>query len=138
MYLNNYLVTILNFETKIIDEDMYSGLQGYFESNEDSIKHAGYKAASSGIATLVGGGIGKGIEKLGFRVLVGNVSRNKDYYEPLYRNQKFYNLLNEEYKYIPTKIGTIGDSLSSEYINNKLEKNEPKINIWLKGEDNAK
>ena len=50
MYLNNYLVTILNFETKIIDEDMYSGLQGYFESNEDSIKHAGYKAASSGIA----------------------------------------------------------------------------------------
>ena len=138
MYLNNYLVTILNFEAKIIDEDMYSGLQGYFESNEDSIKHAGYKAASSGIATLVGGGIGKGIEKLGFRVLVGNVSRNKDYYEPLYRNQKFYNLLNEEYKYIPTKIGTIGDSLSSEYINNKLEKNEPKINSWLKGGNDAK
>ena len=127
-----------NFKTTLIVNTVSSGLQGYFESNEDSIKHAGYKAASSGIATLVGGGIGKGIEKLGFRVLVGNVSRNKDYYEPLYRNQKFYNLLNEEYKYIPTKIGTIGDSLSSEYINNKLEKNEPKINSWLKGGNDAK
>jgi len=126
------------FGTTLAINSISGGVQGYFEENDEPVKHAGYKAASSGIATLVGGGIGKGIEKSGFRVLVGNVSRNKDYYEPLYRNQKFYNLLNEEYKYIPTKIGTIGDSLSSEYINNKLEKNEPKINIWLKGEDNAK
>ena len=35
----------------------------------------------------------KGIEKSRFRVLVGNVSRNKYYYEPLYRNQKFYDHL---------------------------------------------
>ena len=126
------------FGTTLAINSISGGVQGYFEENDEPVKHAGYKAASSGIATLVGGGIGKGIEKSGFRVLVGNVSRNKDYYEPLYRNQKFYNLLNEEYKYIPTKIGTIGDSLSSEYINNKLEKNEPKINSWLKGEDNAK
>ena len=126
------------FGTTLAINSVSGGVQGYFEENDEPVKHAGYKAASSGIATLVGGGIGKGIEKLGFRVLVGNVSRNKDYYEPLYRNQKFYNLLNEEYKYIPTKIGTIGDSLSSEYINNKLEKNEPKINSWLKGGNDAK
>ena len=126
------------FGTTLAINSVSGGVQGYFEENDEPVKHAGYKAASSGIATLVGGGIGKGIEKSGFRVLVGNVSRNKDYYEPLYRNQKFYNLLNEEYKYIPTKIGTIGDSLSSEYINNKLEKNEPKINSWLKGENDAK
>ena len=126
------------FGTTLAINSVSGGVQGYFEENDEPVKHAGYKAASSGIATLVGGGIGKGIEKSGFRVLAGNVSRNKDYYEPLYRNQKFYNLLNEEYKYIPTKIGTIGDSLSSEYINNKLEKNEPKINSWLKGENDAK
>jgi len=126
------------FGTTLAINSVSGGVQGYFEENDEPVKHAGYKAASSGIATLVGGGIGKGIEKSGFRVLVGNVSRNKDYYEPLYRNQKFYNLLNEEYKYIPTKIGTIGDSLSSEYINNKLEKNEHKINSWLKGENDAK
>lgn len=52
--------------------------------------------------------------------------------------KNFIIILNEEYKYIPTKIGTIGDSLSSEYINNKLEKNEPKINSWLKGGNDAK
>ena len=42
---------------------------------------------------LTMGSLLKGIGKLGFRVMVGNVSRNKYYYELLYGNQKIYNYL---------------------------------------------
>ena len=60
-----------------------SGLQGYFESNEDSIKHAGYKAVSSGLATAAGGFAGKVAEKSIDSLVVRSISKYKNNYEPL-------------------------------------------------------
>ena len=68
--------------------------------------------------------------------IVGDVSRNKDYYVPQNRNQKFYDLLNGEYKSVSSRFGTIGDSATSEYLNQKLEKNEGNIKNWVKGVPN--
>ena len=76
------------------------------------------------------------LEKAGYRALAGDVSRNKDYYVPQNRNQKFYDLLNGEYKSVSSRFGTIGDSATSEYLNQKLEKNEGNIKNWVKGVPN--
>ena len=35
MYLNNYLLTILNFETKITDEDMYYTVKNELDAPEN-------------------------------------------------------------------------------------------------------
>ena len=54
--------------------------------------------------------------------IVGDVSRNKDYYVPQNRNQKFYDLLNGEYKSVSSRFGTIGDSATSEYLKSETRK----------------
>ncbi|WGE82660.1 VENN motif pre-toxin domain-containing protein [Actinobacillus equuli] len=79
-----------------------------------------YAGLSSGVATGAGAMIGKGIATGGYRISVGNVARNKDYYEPQYRTKQAMNFLNEDYKYLPNKLGALGDSSFSEMINNWL------------------
>ena len=79
-----------------------------------------YAGLSSGVATGAGAMIGKGIATGGDRISVGNVARNKDYYEPQYRTKQAMNFLNEDYKYLPNKLGALGDSSFSEMINNWL------------------
>ena len=46
MYLNNYLLTILNFETKITDEDMYYTVKNELDAPEN------YKNSSNGENSL--------------------------------------------------------------------------------------
>lgn len=94
-----------------------SGLQAV-QNNEDPL----YAMGASVIATSSGAIIGKGIEKGGYRLAVGDISRNKGYYEPQYRNKQAMELLNSDYKYLPNKIGNVADSLSSEFINDRINK----------------
>ena len=67
-----------NFKTILIVNTVSSGLQGYFESNEDSIKHAGYKAVSSGVATATGSFAGKVAEKSIDSLVVRSISKYKN------------------------------------------------------------
>ena len=41
-----------------------------------------------------------------------------------------------EYKSVSARFGSIGDSVTSEYLNQKLEKNEGNIKNWVKGVSN--
>lgn len=50
---------------------------------------------------------------------MGDITRNKSYYEPQYRTKEAMELLNSEY--IPKKLGNIADSIFSESINNKIK-----------------
>lgn len=67
-----------------------------------------YAGLSSGVATGAGAMIGKGIATGGYRISVENLARNKDYYEPQYRTKQAMNFLNEDYKYLPNKLGGFG------------------------------
>lgn len=87
---------------------------------------------------MIGGATGKTVEKLGYKALVGNTDRNKDYYEPKYRTQEHYDLGNEEYKYYPTKLGRVIDSSLNEYTKQKLDNNEQNIKNWIKENNNEK
>ena len=71
MYLNNYLFTILNFETKITDEDMYYAINGKYEAIENYKESFNGKLAYSvkdGLelgSTIYGGlGVLKGAKKI--------------------------------------------------------------------------
>ena len=71
MYLNNYLLTILNFETKITDEDMYYAINGKYEAIENYKELFNGKLAYSvkdGLelgSTIYGGlGVLKGAKKI--------------------------------------------------------------------------
>lgn len=71
MYLNNYLLTILNFETKITDEDMYYAINGKYEAIENYKESFNGKLAYSvkdGLelgSTIYGGlGVLKGAKKI--------------------------------------------------------------------------
>ena len=124
-----------NFKTTLIVNTVSSGLQGYFESNEDSIKHAGYKAVSSGLATAAGGFAGKVAEKSIDSLVVRSISKYKNNYEPQYRNKNFYYTGYEDYKYLPVRFGAVVDSMASEATSKKLENNEKNIkSIILGGE----
>ncbi|HHF1625640.1 TPA: VENN motif pre-toxin domain-containing protein [Haemophilus influenzae] len=119
------------FGTTLSINTVSSGIQANYEG-KDTL----YKMGATAGATILGAGAGKLLEKAGYRALAGDVSRNKDYYVPQNRNQKFYDLLNGEYKSISARFGTIGDSATSEYLNQKLEKNEGNIKNWVKGVPN--
>ena len=124
-----------NFKTTLIVNTVSSGLQGYFESNEDSIKHAGYKAVSSGLATAAGGFAGKVAEKSIDSLVVRSISKYKNNYEPQYRNKNFYYTGYEDYKYLPVRFGAVVDSMASEATSKKLENNEKNMkSIILGGE----
>ena len=124
-----------NFKTTLIVNTVSSGLQGYFESNEDSIKHAGYKAVSSGLATAAGSFAGKVAEKSIDSLVVRSISKYKNNYEPQYRNKNFYYTGYEDYKYLPVRFGAVVDSMASEATSKKLENNEKNMkSIILGGE----
>ncbi|WP_114890957.1 VENN motif pre-toxin domain-containing protein [Haemophilus haemolyticus] len=124
-----------NFKTTLIVNTLSSGLQGYFESNEDSIKHAGYKAVSSGLATAAGSFAGKVAEKSIDSLVVRSISKYKNNYEPQYRNKNFYYTGYEDYKYLPVRFGAVVDSMASEATSKKLENNEKNMkSIILGGE----
>ena len=116
-----------NFKTTLIVNTVSSGLQGYFESNEDSIKHAGYKAASSAIATSLGGAVGKSMEKTADMAILKGLSKNRSYYNPEYRNRNFYYTGYEDYKKYPVRLGVAADSFTGESLNKFLEGNEQDI-----------
>ena len=116
-----------NFKTTLIVNTVSSGLQGYFESNEDSIKHAGYKAASSAIATSLGGAVGKSMEKAADMAILKGLSKNRSYYNPEYRNRSFYYTGYEDYKKYPVRLGVAADSFTGESLNKFLEGNEQDI-----------
>ena len=116
-----------NFKTTLIVNTVSSGLQGYFESNEDSIKHAGYKAASSAIATSLGGAVGKSMEKAADMAILKGLSKNRSYYNPEYRNRSFYYTGYEDYKKYPVRLGVAADSFTGESLNKFLESNEQDI-----------
>lgn len=105
-----------------------SGLQAYIDGNDPA-----YAVGASAITTSAGSILGKAVEKGGYRLMVGNVARNKSYYEPQYRTPEAMNQLNEQYKYIPAKIGFIVDGGFSEFINNKLQINQEDIKKTLGG-----
>ncbi len=119
------------FGTTLAINTVSSGMQANYEGKDPL-----YKMGATAGATILGAGAGKLLEKAGYRALAGDVSRNKDYYAPQNRNQKFYDLLNGEYKSVSARFGTIGDSSTSEYLNQKLEKNEGNIKNWVKGVPN--
>ena len=119
------------FGTTLAINTVSSGIQANYEGKDPL-----YKMGATAGATILGAGAGKLLEKAGYRALAGDVSRNKDYYVPQNRNQKFYDLLNGEYKSVSARFGTIGDSATSEYLNQKLEKNEGNIKNWVKGVSN--
>ncbi|NYA28251.1 hypothetical protein, partial [Haemophilus haemolyticus] len=124
-----------NFKTTLIVNTVSSGLQGYFESNEDSIKHAGYKAVSSGLATAAGSFAGKVAEKSIDSLVVRSISKYKNNYEPQYRNKNFYYTGYEDYKYLSVRFGAVVDSMASEATSKKLENNEKNMkSIILGGE----
>ena len=124
-----------SFKTALIVNTVSSGLQGYFESNEDSIKHAGYKAVSSGLATAAGSFAGKVAEKSIDSLVVRSISKYKNNYEPQYRNKNFYYTGYEDYKYLPVRFGAVVDSMASEATSKKLENNEKNMkSIILGGE----
>ena len=116
-----------SFKTTLIVNTVSSGLQGYFESNEDSIKHAGYKAASSAIATSLGGAVGKSMEKAADMAILKGLSKNRSYYNPEYRNRSFYYTGYEDYKKYPVRLGVAADSFTGESLNKFLESNEQDI-----------
>ena len=116
-----------NFKTTLIVNTVSSGLQGYFESNEDSIKHAGYKAVSSAIATSLGGAVGKSMEKTADMAILKGLSKNRSYYNPEYRNRNFYYTGYEDYKKYPVRLGVAADSFTGESLNKFLEGNEQDI-----------
>ena len=116
-----------NFKTTLIVNTVSSGLQGYFESNQDSIKHAGYKAASSAIATSLGGAVGKSMEKTADMAILKGLSKNRSYYNPEYRNRNFYYTGYEDYKKYPVRLGVAADSFTGESLNKFLESNEQDI-----------
>ena len=116
-----------NFKTTLIVNTVSSGLQGYFESNEDSIKHAGYKAVSSAIATSLGGAVGKSMEKTADMAILKGLSKNRSYYNPEYRNRNFYYTGYEDYKKYPVRLGVASDSFTGESLNKFLEGNEQDI-----------
>jgi len=116
-----------SFKTTLIVNTVSSGLQGYFESNEDSIKHAGYKAASSAIATSLGGAVGKSMEKATDMAILKGLSKNRSYYNPEYRNRSFYYTGYDDYKKYPVRLGVAADSFTGESLNKFLESNEQDI-----------
>ena len=116
-----------SFKTTLIVNTVSSGLQGYFESNEDSIKHAGYKAASSAIATSLGGAVGKSMEKAADMAILKGLSKNRSYYNPEYRNRSFYYTGYDDYKKYPVRLGVVADSFTGESLNKFLESNEQDI-----------
>ena len=116
-----------SFKTTLIVNTVSSGLQGYFESNEDSIKHAGYKAASSAIATSLGGAVGKSMEKATDMAILKGLSKNRSYYNPEYRNRSFYYTGYDDYKKYPVRLGVAADSFTGESLNKFLEGNEQDI-----------
>ena len=116
-----------SFKTTLIVNTVSSGLQGYFESNEDSIKHAGYKAASSAIATSLGGAVGKSMEKTADMAILKGLSKNWSYYNPEYRNRSFYYTGYDDYKKYPVRLGVAADSFTGESLNKFLESNEQDI-----------
>ncbi|OOF49242.1 hypothetical protein BKK52_04180 [Rodentibacter trehalosifermentans] len=77
-----------SFKTTLAVNIISGGVQGYFEDNTDSVKHAGYKAVSSEIATLFGGAIGKSVEKTADAAITKGLSKYKSNYSPEYRNIK--------------------------------------------------
>ena len=87
---------------------------------------------------MIGGAIGKAVEKLGYKALVGNADRNKDYYDPQYRTQEHYDLGNEKYKYYSIKLGRMADSYSAESTKQELDNNEQNIKNWIKENNNEK
>ena len=117
-----------SFKTTLGINMASSGIQALTEGKDPL-----YASFSSASSTVAGGILGKGAEKAGYGALVGNINKNKGYYEPKYRNQESYDLLNKEYKYYPAKFGTAVDSFTSEYLNQKLNNNEKNIKNQIGG-----
>ena len=72
------------------------------------------------------------VKKGSYRALVGDTARNKYYYDPKNRNEKFYNLGNEQYRY-PERFGILFDAYGSSKVGNMLDDNEKSIKkyIWV-------
>ena len=97
-------------------------------TSEDTCAIVGVALAS----TLAGGGTGLLVKKGSYRALVGDTARNKYYYDPKNRNEKFYNWGNEQYRY-PERFGILFDAYGSSKVGNMLDDNEKSIKkyIWV-------
>ena len=75
-------------------------------------------------------GAGLLVKKGSYRALVGDTARNKYYYDPKNRNEKFYNLGNEQYRY-PERFGILFDAYGSSKVGNMLDDNEKSIKKYI-------
>ena len=85
-----------------------------------------YGGGAALVSTLAGGGTGLLVKKGSYRALVGDTARNKHYYDPKNRNEQFYNLGNEQYRY-PERFGVLFDAYGSSKVGNMLDDNEKSI-----------
>ena len=60
----------------------------------------------------------------------GITARNKHYYDPKNRNEQFYNLGNEQYRY-PERFGVLFDAYGSSKVGNMLDDNEKSIKKYI-------
>ena len=79
-------------------------------------------------------GAGLLVKKGSYRALVGDIARNKYYYDPKNRSEQFYNLGNEQYTY-PARFGAWTDAGVSSKVGNLLENNEQSIKKYVRGND---
>ncbi|PJG81871.1 hypothetical protein [Caviibacterium pharyngocola] len=101
-------------------------MQAYIEGKDPL-----YAMGASAVATGVGAGFGKLVEKGSYRTLVGDTTRNKNYYEPRYRTPEMMGALNEKYQYLPTKLGNLFDAGVSQTVESLFENQKNLINDLL-------
>ena len=114
-----------NFKTTLAVNTASGVAKAEFEG-KDPIYAGGVALAS----TLAGGGTGLLVKKGSYRALVGDTARNKYYYDPKNRNEQFYNLGNEQYRY-PERFGVLFDAYGSSKVGNMLDDNEKSIKKYI-------
>jgi filamentous haemagglutinin family outer membrane protein len=139
-----YLANVSDGKDTSVSDLLWSGGTGFITGGKDfkttlAVNTAGgvakaefegkdpiYGGGAALVSTLAGGGTGLLVKKGSYRALVGDTARNKHYYDPKNRNEQFYNLGNEQYRY-PERFGVLFDAYGSSKVGNMLDDNEKSI-----------
>jgi len=143
-----YLANTLDGKDTSVSDLLWSGGTGFITGGKDfkttlavntasgvaKAKFEGkdpiYGGGAALVSTLAGGGTGLLVKKGSYRALVGDTARNKHYYDPKNRNEQFYNLGNEQYRY-PERFGVLFDAYGSSKVGNMLDDNEKSIKKYI-------
>lgn len=139
-----YIANVSDGKDTSVSDLLWSGGTGFITGGKDfkttlAVNTAGgvakaefegkdpiYGGGAALVSTLAGGGTGLLVKKGSYRALVGDTARNKHYYDPKNRNEQFYNLGNEQYRY-PERFGVLFDAYGSSKVGNMLDDNEKSI-----------